>query len=97
MSGTGTGLGPIVDPSQLSCPTQLSWAKDIRPLFQQKDIDHMKHVTGGRLDLGDYTSTEIWAWKVYQYVANGYMPPGAPWSQAMVNTFGCWIQQGYPQ
>jgi hypothetical protein len=93
---SGSGLGPIVDPSQLSCPTTpVSWKHDVAKLFMQKDIDHMKQVTGGRLDLSNAQSTEIWAYKVYGYVANGYMPPGSPWKQEMVNTFGCWIQGGF--
>jgi hypothetical protein len=93
---SGSGLGPIVDPSQLSCPTtKVSWAKDVAPLFTSRDVAHMMQVTGGRLDLSNAQSTEIWAYKVYGYVANGYMPPGNPWTQAMVNTFGCWIQGGF--
>jgi hypothetical protein len=88
-------LGPIVDPSQLSCPTTpVSWA-DVAKLFRDKDVEHMKQATGGRLDLSDATSTEIWSHKVYAYVANGYMPPDGPWTQDMVNTFGCWIQGGF--
>lgn len=93
---SGTGLNPIVDPSKLSCPSPVSWAANVKTLFTSNDVDHMKHVTGGRLDLSDYTSTQIWAYKVYEYVANGYMPPGNPWTQDMVNTFGCWIQQNFP-
>jgi len=93
---SGSGLGPIVDPSQLSCPTTpVSWANDVAKLFRQKDVDHMLQATGGRLDLSNAQSTEIWSHKVYAYVANGYMPPDGPWTQAMVNTFGCWIQGGF--
>jgi hypothetical protein len=92
-----SGTGDPVDPSQLNCPTPVSWAKDVAPLFEPSDIEHMKQATGGRLDLSDPTSTEIWSHKVYAYVANGYMPPKprTPWTQDMVNTFGCWIQGGF--
>jgi hypothetical protein len=61
----------------------------------------MKSVTQGALDLSDYNSTKIWATKIYQVVSTGAMPPGGSgeneWTPAMVNTFGCWIQQGCPQ
>ena len=93
---SGSGLGPIVDPSKLVCPVPPpGWAATVSKLFTPRDVDHMKQVTGGRLDLSDPTSVEIWAYKVYGYVANGYMPPGSPWTQDMVNTFGCWIQGGF--
>ena len=100
MTGTGIGtsasLNPIVDPSQLVCPTtKVSWANDVAKLFTPRDVAHMMQVTGGRLDLSNAQSTEIWAYKVYGYVANGYMPPGSPWTQDMVTTFGCWIQGGF--
>jgi hypothetical protein len=69
----------------------------IKHLFRSVDTDHMKHVTGGRLDLADYTSTMIWSSKVYLYVANGYMPPSHPWDADKVKKFGCWIKQGCPE
>jgi hypothetical protein len=69
----------------------------IKHLFDDDDVDHMKHVTGGNLDLGNYKSTMIWSYKIYTYVANGYMPPGQPWQPDMVKKFACWIKQDCPE
>jgi hypothetical protein len=85
----------------LSCPASVTWTKDIQPLFTVTDVDHMKQVTGGALDLSNYNSVKIWASKIYSAVASGHMPPPGsgeqPWSSQNVNTFGCWIQKGCPQ
>jgi len=85
----------------LSCPTQVSWSKNIQAMFTPTDVDHMKQVTGGALDLSSYASVKMWAAKIYSEVAGGAMPPAGsgenPWTPDMVNTFGCWIQQGCPQ
>jgi hypothetical protein len=87
--------------AELSCPTSVTWTNDIKGLFTQEDVDHMKQVTNNALDLSDYTSTSIFASSIYQRVASGNMPPPdsgeGPWTKEMVNTFGCWIQQGKPQ
>ena len=79
----------------LNCPTQVTWA-DVKDFFGPGDIAHMKAATGDQLDLSDYDSVIVWAHKIYEYVANHYMPPppNAPWSDAWIQTFGCWVQQG---
>jgi hypothetical protein len=85
----------------LNCPTQVTWTKNIQSMFTATDIAHMKQVTNGSLDLGNYNSVQIWATKIYSYVASHAMPPPGsgeqPWTAEMINTFGCWIQQGCPQ
>lgn len=85
----------------LSCPSSVTWTNDIQKMFTPTDIDHMKQVTGGVLDLSSYSSVKIWATKIYSEVSTGAMPPSGsgenPWSADMVNTFGCWIQQGTPE
>lgn len=78
------------------CPQGLSFATNIASLFVEEDVDHMKSVTGGSLDLSSYQSVKIYASQIYSKVASGAMPP-APrpaWAPTMVNTFACWIQQG---
>jgi hypothetical protein len=84
--------------AQLNCPNAITWTNDIQKLFTSVDVAHMKGVTQGALDLSDYNSTKIWAAKIYQEVSSGDMPPAGSgenqWTPAMVNTFGCWIQQG---
>lgn len=85
----------------LTCPTAVTWTNNIKSMFTQLDIDHMKQVTGGSLDLSNYNSVKIWATKIYSYVASDAMPPPGsgepPWTPQMINTFGCWIQQNCPQ
>lgn len=85
----------------LSCPTPVTWTNNIQQMFTPLDVAHMKQVTQGALDLSDYNSVKIWATKIYSEVAAGAMPPPGsgenPWTPDMVNTFGCWIQQGTPQ
>ena len=87
--------------ASLNCPNPITWTNNIQQMFTQEDIDHMKQVTGGALDLSNYNSVKIWASKIYQEVSSGAMPPPGsgeqPWSAAMINTFACWIQQGTPQ
>jgi hypothetical protein len=84
----------------LSCPTKVTWSNDIQKMFTPTDIDHMKQVTHNQLDLGSYDSVKIWASKIYSEVASGAMPPPGsgenPWTQDMIDTFGCWVQQGTP-
>jgi hypothetical protein len=85
----------------LNCPSKVTWTADIKGLFTQTDVQHMLQVTNNALNLADYGSVKIWATKIYSEVASGAMPPPgsgeSPWTQDMVNTFGCWIQQGCPQ
>jgi hypothetical protein len=87
--------------ASLNCSTPVTWTKDIAKLFTPTDVAHMKGVTGNRLDLSSYQSVKVWASAIYQQVSSGSMPPPgsgeSPWTQAMINTFGCWIQQGCPQ
>ena len=85
----------------LNCSGPVTWSNNIQSMFTATDVSHMKSVTGGQLDLSNYNSVKIWATKIYSEVSAGAMPPAGsgedPWSQDMVNTFGCWIQQGCPQ
>lgn len=87
--------------ASLSCPTSVTWTNDIQKLFTATDVAHMKSVTNGALDLSSYSSVHIWAAKIYSEVSTGAMPPAGsgegPWTKDMINTFGCWIQQGCPQ
>jgi hypothetical protein len=82
----------------LNCPTQVTWTKDIKKMFTPLDIEHM---AGLNVDLSSYRSVKIWASKIYERVQDGSMPPPGsgeqPWTTDMINTFGCWIQQGKPE
>jgi hypothetical protein len=73
-----------------------SFARDVRPLFTQEDIDHMLDVDPD-LDLGDYQSVKDHADAIYQVLSSGAMPPGQPWPSSQVETFKNWMDQGFPQ
>lgn len=80
----------------LSCPSGITWTKDIQQLFNEIDVDHMK---SKGIDLSKYRSVMINAVAIYTRVKSGSMPPPPleRWTDDMVNTFGCWIQQGTPE
>lgn len=74
---------------------RLSFAKDIRPLFTEMDVAHMKH---GGMDLSNRDDVEKHADAIYQTVKSGSMPPpnsGEPrWTDAMCEAFKQWQAQG---
>jgi hypothetical protein len=78
-----------------STPT-LSFAKDIRPMFTEMDIDHMRAF----MDLSDRGSVFENAGAIYGAVASGTMPPPssgeAAWTPEMCATFKRWQDQGGP-
>jgi hypothetical protein len=78
------------------CAPGIGFAKDIAGLFTANDVAHMKHVTGGKLDLSNYASVKVWAAKILQETSSGNMPPAPEpqWTAAKVSLFACWIKQG---
>ena len=48
-------------------------------------------------DLSDYNTVSEGAYNIFARVSVGNMPPGRPWSPAMVETFKTWIQIGCPK
>ncbi len=91
----------MTDFSQLTCPDPITWTNNIAKLFTATDVAHMKQVTGGALDLSSYASVKVYASIIFTKVSTHQMPPAGSgekaWTPDMVNTFGCWIQQGCPQ
>jgi tyrosinase len=73
----------------------LSFARDIRPLFTQEDVDHMLRVDPS-LDLGSYDSVKAHASSIYRRVSLGEMPPGKPWPQEQVAAFKQWMDEQHP-
>jgi hypothetical protein len=77
----------------------VSFAKDIRPLFRQIDIDHMKR---GGVFLDDYSymsnpaNDHANAQSVENTLANQSMPPGGPyWSDQQLTLYRQWRSDGY--
>jgi hypothetical protein len=83
---------------------QVSFAKDIKPLFRTIDVDHMKSF-GVNLDdyqyMSDPTNDHENAERVQQTLSpeNGEppsMPPGGPyWAPAQLALFAQWRADGY--
>jgi hypothetical protein len=79
--------------STAACKAGLSYATDIRPLFNTQEIKCM--ITNGPFDLSKYADVKANATAIYNAVNSGSMPLGLPaWTDDMVNTFQCWMQQG---
>jgi hypothetical protein len=70
-----------------------NFANDIRPLFREVDIDHMKR---HQLDLSRYDEVRMRAQDIVSRLSNGTMPPppDTPWSCDQVQHFQDWIDQG---
>jgi hypothetical protein len=76
----------------------VSFARDIRPLFTEMDVAHMRGF-GVLLDDFDYMRDPAHSQKVLGAVSAGVMPPnssGEPsWSPDRVQLFRDWIAAGY--
>jgi len=76
-----------------------SFAKDIRPLFRDVDVDHMNDYG---LDLSDYQQVKDNAPEILRRVSSSDdgvrmpPPPDAPWTPAQVTIFQQWIADGTP-
>jgi len=81
----------------MSDPATLSFARDIRPLFTDTDVAHMKPAG---MDLSDRDSVVTHADAIYRTVADGSMPPsasgGTRWTQAQCALFKQWQTEGCP-
>jgi len=78
-------------------PTQLSFARDIRPMFTETDVTQMKLVG---IDLSSRDDVEARADDIYGAVSEGSMPPDysdePPWTPEMCDRFKEWQTQGCP-
>jgi uncharacterized membrane protein len=74
-----------------------SFAKDVRPMFTDTDVAHMKPAG---LDLSSRDDVEKHADAIYRVVRDGSMPPGnsgeARWTDEMCQRFREWQNQGCP-
>jgi hypothetical protein len=68
----------------------VSFAKDIRPLFREKDIDAMKKA----FDLSDYDDVRSFADPILMKLRSGSMPCDGAWPPEQVDLFRRWVQGG---
>jgi tyrosinase len=71
-----------------------TWYGDIRHMFNETDIDHMR---SQGIELTDYNTVKDGAPGIYGQVAAGNMPPDAPWSADEVETFLNWMTNDCPK
>ena len=67
-----------------------SFAKDIRPLFREMDINSMKKA----FDLSSYDDVRSHADAILGKVSAGSMPCDGPWPQEQVDAFRRWVEDG---
>lgn len=94
----GDPIGPgNVTPASTTAAASVTWTNTIKGQFTQLDVDHMKQVTGGSIDLGNYTSVKTNGVGIYRMVSRKRMPPGNPWSDQFIQNFNAWMSAGYPE
>lgn len=75
----------------------LSFAGDIRPMFTDMDVAHMKPFG---MDLSSRDDVAGHADDIYKVVSSGAMPPSgsgeAPWTPEQCERFKEWQNQGCP-
>jgi hypothetical protein len=72
-----------------------SFATDIRPLFTDLDVDHMKPLG---VDLSSHDDVAKNADGILAVVTDGTMPPpgtGERWTTEMCDTFQRWVEGGH--
>ncbi|QJE94911.1 tyrosinase family protein [Luteolibacter luteus] len=82
---------PAITTTPVANPT---WYSDIRHMFVQEDIDHMREQG---LDLSIYEVVRDNASIIYGQVASKNMPPGRPWADDWVQTFLNWMVNDCPK
>jgi hypothetical protein len=70
----------------------LGFARDIRPLFREKDRDSMRSA----FDLFDYSDVANHADAIVGALRSGNMPCDGAWPAGQVETFQRWIDLGKP-
>ena len=69
---------------------QLSFARDIRPLFRDRDIQSMTSA----FDLASYEDVRTHAEAIYATLAAGEMPCDGAWADEDVQRFRSWLDTG---
>jgi hypothetical protein len=67
-----------------------SFARDIRPLFRDKDVDEMQFA----FDLSSYDDVKTNAEPIYERLSDGSMPCDGAWPAERLNLFRQWIDEG---
>jgi hypothetical protein len=68
----------------------LRFARDIRPLFRDDDVEAMRDA----FDLGRYEDVKANAEGIYERVADGSMPCDGAWPAEHIALFRRWVDEG---
>jgi len=68
------------------------FAKDIRPLFDARDVDHMKSTAG--FDLSSLEDVRTHAGRIFLRLSTKTMPPDKPWPDDRIARFKEWMDGG---
>jgi hypothetical protein len=71
----------------------LSFERDIRPLFRDKDVESMSR----HFDLSSYEDVRDHAAAINARLAAGSMPCDGAWPPENVERFGQWMEVGLPR
>jgi hypothetical protein len=69
----------------------LSYAKDIKSMFRNIDVESMKP---RGLDLWAYKDVQTWADDILTRLEDGSMPCDGRWQQTAIDNFRQWITDG---
>jgi hypothetical protein len=69
----------------------ITYARDIRPLFRDRDVSSMSSV----FDLASYDDVRTNAESIYERLADGTMPCDGAWPAEDVQRFRTWIDDGF--
>lgn len=72
----------------------LSFAKDIRPLISEGDIECMKDYG---FDLGKLGDVRKRSADIYERLSDKSMPEDGPWPDADIAKFKQWMDDGMPE
>ncbi|OQY92756.1 MAG: hypothetical protein B6D41_08140 [Chloroflexi bacterium UTCFX4] len=70
---------------------ELSFARDIRPLIRESDVECM--VDYG-LDLSSLSEVRMYAEQIYRALAEKRMPEDIPWNDENIAKFKRWMDEG---
>lgn len=71
----------------------VSFARDIRPLFNDRDVGSMS----AQFDLSSYDDVRANAEGIYERLADGSMPCYGAWPAENVSLFRTWMDGGFAQ
>jgi hypothetical protein len=73
-------------------PAELSFERDVRPMFRDKDRNSMLRVKG--FDLWSHSDVQAHQDTILEKLRNGTMPCDGPWPPEQVAAFQRWIAGG---